>query len=226
MAHQLTIFDLDGVIIDSEGIAARTLARHLTESGYPVTEEAVIERFIGTGVPGILERISAEAALAWPAGFREELEALIEQEVYREISLMPGIESVLSDQPADGWCIASNSRHERIERCLELAGLADRFHPPVFSASMVDKAKPAPDLLLFAAGAFGVPPERCIVVEDTVVGVRAGRAAGMRVIGFLGGSHVRSETHAKALFAAGADELAGDCAELQHRLRNGIAPRN
>ncbi len=215
----LVIFDLDGVIIDSEAVAAAVLARRLTVAGYPVSVDVVVERFIGTGVPAILAAITEETALAWPAAFAADLERDVRRHVFAAIKPTEGMNDLLSLVPQENWCVASNSDPDRIEACLRLSGLAARFQPRVFSASMVSIGKPAPDLFILAARTCGVSPENCIVVEDTAVGVIAAKRAGMHVIGFLGGSHLKGPHHGARLRQVGAAETAQNAGELAALLR-------
>jgi HAD superfamily hydrolase (TIGR01509 family) len=217
--RSLAIFDLDGVIIDSETTAAEVLAWQLTTAGYPVSIEEVIDRFIGTAIPGILQLIATECGMVWPPGFHRDLEREVRRHVFERILPTEGMAEVLSALMADGWCIASNSDADRIEKCFELSGLATRFRPPMFSAAMVNRGKPAPDLFLLAAATLGFEPNRCIVVEDTVVGVTAGKRAGMRVIGFVGGSHIKEPAQVARLIEAGAEDIAKDGAMLARVLR-------
>jgi HAD superfamily hydrolase (TIGR01509 family) len=114
-----------------------------------------------------------------------------------ELALAPiaGARAVLDALPL-GRCVASSSHPEGMRRSLELAGLPDRFAPRLFSASMVSEGTPAPDLFLLAAARMAAEPARCLVIEDSPAGNRAGKAAGMTAFGFTGGSHLRPETHA------------------------------
>mgnify|MGYP000991018694 FL=1 len=110
-------------------------------------------------------------------------------------------------------CVASSGALEKIRCNLALTGLLQYFEPHLFSAEMVAHGKPAPDLFLFAAASMGLPPERCVVVEDSVAGVQAARAAGMGVLGFCGGGPARPGS-AAALRAAGARCVFDRMAEL------------
>jgi HAD superfamily hydrolase (TIGR01509 family) len=122
-----------------------------------------------------------------------------------QLIAMPGIEAALSGIKSP-VCIASSSAPERLQHTLSLVGLFNRFNPHIFSATQVGRGKPAPDLFLFAAKQMGVEPRTCLVVEDSVAGVMAAVDAGMRVIGFTGGSHCRPG-HSERLRQAGAAEI-------------------
>ena len=110
-------------------------------------------------------------------------------------------------------CVASSSSLERIHLSLEVTGLASLFSSNIFSATQVPNGKPAPDLYLFAATRMAVAPEDCVVIEDSALGVTAGRAAGMKVIGFTGGTHSMGDA-ARHLASAGAYHVVSSMAEL------------
>ena len=110
-------------------------------------------------------------------------------------------------------CVASSSEPPRIRHSLTLAGILHHFDPHIFSATQVKRGKPAPDLFLLAATSMGAAPAHCLVIEDSVAGVTAARAAGMSVLGFTGGSHCL-DGHADKLRRAGASEVFGSCPEL------------
>ena len=114
--------------------------------------------------------------------------------------------------------MASSSTPERIRLALGVTDLLDYFTPNIFSATMVKQGKPAPDLFLYAAMQMGVSPKDCVVIEDSVSGVKAAKAAGMTAIGFTGGSHVDSVTHGDKLTAAGVDLHFNDMSELPELL--------
>jgi beta-phosphoglucomutase-like phosphatase (HAD superfamily) len=109
--------------------------------------------------------------------------------------------------------VASGSSPDRIALALKVTGLSDFFGPHVFSSTMVARGKPAPDLFLHAAKSMGFRPEICVVVEDSVNGIKAARRAGMRALGFLGGSHCAA-SHGDDLVVAGADGLCRDSSAL------------
>ena len=130
---------------------------------------------------------------------------------------MSGIEAVL--QALEGpRCVASSSAPDRIAHSLTRTGLIDAFDGHLYSATMVEHGKPAPDLFLYAAGMLETPARACIVVEDSPHGVAAGRAAGMHVIGFTAGGHCLPD-HAERLIEAGADEVVATSTELGRLLR-------
>lgn len=219
---ELVVFDMDGVLVDSELISARVTAAALREAGADVSEADLLDRFLGTSTASILEKIAAEQGCRFPASFQEDLRARVLRAFEADLKPIAGVAGVL-DALTVPRCVASSSHPVRIRRSLELAGLLDRLTPHLFSATMVSEGKPAPDLFLLAASTMEVDPTRCLVVEDSVAGVQAGKAAGMSVLGFTGGSHVEPEAHARRLQAAGADDILDHMANLSRSITQGLA---
>jgi HAD superfamily hydrolase (TIGR01509 family) len=183
---ELVIFDCDGVLVDSERIAIKVDVEVLAGMGCEISEQECIERFLGLS----------------DASFRQAVESLIGKELpdnwdlafqprYRELlaaELRP-VEGILDalDRIALPTCIASSGSHDKMRFTLGLTKLYERFAGRIFSATEVRRGKPEPDLFLHVAERMGVAPARCAVIEDSVNGVRAARAAGMRVYGYAGG---------------------------------------
>ena len=184
----LVIFDCDGVLVDSEPIFNRAHAAILSECGYEITPERVGERFCGISDADMLAAIEREWGRLLPADYRERVAALTDASCATGLTAFPCIREALDRMPAP-ICVASSSTPDRIRKSLGIVGLLDRFEPNIFSAVMVARGKPAPDLFLHAARAMGADPVRVIVIEDSVPGVRAAVAAQMAAIGFCGGSH-------------------------------------
>ncbi|MEE1821727.1 HAD family hydrolase [Streptomyces sp. BE20] len=183
---RLVIFDCDGVLVDSERIAARVQVALGAELGWPLAEADVVERFIGRSQAAIHEQIAArlgeETAGAWWEAFvRRHAE-----EVDAGLTAVDGLPEAL-DAITLPTCVASSGSHEKMAHTLGRTGLHHRFAGRIFSATEVARGKPAPDLFLYAAQRMGVPPSACVVVEDSEPGVRAARAAGMRAFGYAGG---------------------------------------
>ncbi|NEW88291.1 MULTISPECIES: HAD family hydrolase [Rhodopseudomonas] len=212
MTPDLVIFDCDGVLVDSELISCRVHAETLTRYGYPITPDQVAARFLGRS--GREARREIEAELGRP--FADDLETHLLDELLRAfaetLQPIPFVSAAL-DALGRPFCVASSGTLDRIRVALTHAGLHARFAPHLFSAEQVARGKPAPDLFLFAAARMGAPPERCVVIEDSVPGVLGAKAAGMTVLGFHGGSHCVGAT-AAALRAAGADRCFADMRQL------------
>lgn len=215
----LVLFDLDGVLVDSEPISCRVTAGALAESGIPVPAAEIQERFLGISTAAMLHQIEDERGIRLPVAFPQTLRARILSAFERDLRPVAGAAAML-DALAVARCVASSSHPDRIRRTLELTGLLQRLAPHLFSATRVGPGKPAPDLFLLAAREMGAKPGRCLVIEDSEAGVSAGRAAGMTVFGFTGGSHLSADVHAPKLEAAGADQVFDDLSQLTSLIEN------
>ena len=215
----LIIFDCDGVLVDSEPVAARVLARELTSIGFPLTAEECIARYTGISMPSVVACIEAEFARELPADFAERVRAADVEAFKVELRAVPGARAVLA-RLAHPKCVASSGRLSKMQLTLTLSGLMPFFElRHLFSAEMVAHGKPAPDLFLLASDRMGVAPENCIVIEDSCPGVHASKAAGMRVLGFTGGSHCTPGYDAM-LREAGAAEVFADMTDLPRLLED------
>jgi HAD superfamily hydrolase (TIGR01509 family) len=201
----LVIFDCDGVLIDSEVIGARVEAAELGRIGIELTADEVMARFLGGTAKAMYETLETEYGLALPDGFEHAVQARIDAAFERDLQVIPGIREAL-DRLAISRCVASSSTLARLHHSLGLTELLGRFAPHIFSAEQVARGKPAPDLFLHAAASMGCAPGGCLVIEDSVNGVRGGVAAGMRVWGFVGGGHC-PPGHAARLRDAGAESV-------------------
>lgn len=201
-APLLVIFDCDGVLVDSEPIASRILAEVLTEIGFPLTPQQALARYTGISLPAVLARIESEWGRPLPKGFVAQLGERDRAAFRAELRPVAGVGEMLGALSVPR-CVASSGTPGKIRANLDITGLLPHFEPHLFSAEMVARGKPAPDLFLLAAARMGLPPERCVVIEDSVAGVQAGCAAGMRVLGFCGGGHANPGS-AALLLAAGA----------------------
>jgi HAD superfamily hydrolase (TIGR01509 family) len=216
---ELIIFDCDGVLVDSEPIINRAHAQVLTACGYTITEEALIERFCGMSDPEMLDIIEREGGRSLPASYAARVEEVIESGFRQSLAPITGV-AKLPDALRLSRCVASSSVPEQIRRKLELTGLLSWFGDNLFSATMVARGKPAPDLFLYAAEQLRAAPNRCLVIEDSAAGIDAAIAAGMTAIGFSGGSHctpahaARLQAHGAKLVIANMRELAAAMARL------------
>ena len=208
----LIIFDCDGVLVDSEMLACRADAECLAEIGIAITAEEILERYVGISLAGMLADLAARSGRALPHGFSDTLRQRTRAAFEAGLTAVSGVAGVLSalTQPV---CVASSSEPSRIRHALSLVGLRDRFEPHIFSATQVPRGKPAPDLFLFAAAQMNASPAACVVIEDSVAGVQAACAAGIRVVGFTGASHCRPG-HDDRLRQAGAAAVFNDMAAL------------
>jgi HAD superfamily hydrolase (TIGR01509 family) len=208
----LLIFDCDGVLIDSELIGARVEAAELGRIGMPVAESEILTRYVGMSAASMFRALELEHGRALPKDFAALLQARIDAAFDQELQAIPGIHEAL-DRLQTAMCVASSSTLARLRHSLGLTGLYARFAPHVFSAEQVEHGKPAPDLFLHAAAEMACPPARCLVIEDSISGVRGAVAAGMRVWGFVGGGHC-SKGHDGRLREAGAEAVFHRMADL------------
>lgn len=187
---QLIIFDCDGVLIDSEYLSAQINSELLTEAGYAISAEELSERYSGMIFSDTLKIIEKEADIPFSASLIDKAQSEYAKRLKSELMPIDGVRDAVEKLNLP-YCICSNSVSANIKQALSLTGLDDLFEDRIFSAPEVGtkKSKPAPDVFLFAAKSFQVEPQNVIVIEDSVTGITAAKAAGMRVIGFTGGSH-------------------------------------
>lgn len=207
----LVIFDCDGVLVDSEPLAARAYDSVLNAAGI-VIQPGLMRDSIGLKQDDIFAKMESATgrkippevrAMLWP-----ETRRLFEAELQPTAELVPFLEALKARR-----CVASSSHLERIQLSLRLTSLEGYFGGHVFSTQMVKRGKPAPDIFLYAAEHMGAEPADCVVIEDSAPGIQGARAAGMTAIGFLGGQHA-GPGHGKALREAGATHLAQSWAEV------------
>lgn len=211
---KLIIFDCDGVLVDSEAIRCDVDAKMLTALGYSITTKDFISRYAGISDGTMVERVKEDTGITIPESSLQERIPLI-LKIF-ETRLEPLIEPVLQKIKEFGIarCIASGSSHHRIVRSLEITRQMHYFNERhIFNAKQVNEGKPAPDLFLFAAEQMGFLPEDCLVIEDSLAGIQAAHAAGMKAVGFLGADYAQDECYKKPLgvynipFADSAEEL-------------------
>jgi HAD superfamily hydrolase (TIGR01509 family) len=203
--YDLIIFDCDGVLIDSELLSCNALIDLLRQHGIDVDLDLVFDRFLGRSPQAIVEYCTSfERPL--PDDFQRKLSMAVRGTFATSLKPVPGAAKVLHGLQTHD-CVASSSDLERMEYALRRTGLSSLVQGHLFSAEMVRRSKPAPDLFLHAAAAMGATPGRTPVVEDSVSGVRAGKAAGMTVWGFVGGSHYARRDGRALLVEAGADRV-------------------
>ena len=204
MRYDLVIFDNDGVLVDSEPISNTILAAYLTELGHPTSYEESIRDYMGSAMHRIHELVQERSGRRLPEEFDDVFHGRVFAAFERELQPVQGAVELLEKLAADevAYCVASSGSHERIRVGHRKTGL-DRWFDEgrVFSSQDVGRGKPAPDLFLYAAERMGVAPERCVVVEDCPLGVRAANAAGMDVYGFTAMTPAAKLTGATQLFS-------------------------
>jgi HAD superfamily hydrolase (TIGR01509 family) len=203
----LVIFDCDGVLVDSELISCRAHAATLTHHGYAITEDQVLERFLGVSDREAQLMVEAELGRRLPDDFDQQIKRATLEFYASDLRAIAHVGETIAALGLPK-CVASSGTPEKIKHGLDCAGLYHALAPHIFSATQVARGKPAPDLFLHAAAHFGVAPADCVVVEDTPTGVTAGIAAGMTVLGFS------ARTPAQRLREAGAHRTFSDMRAL------------
>ncbi len=220
----LIIFDCDGTLIDSEMLHAETetdLIRDKLGLHHDTSDHN--RRFVGLGRHHLLSELEKEFGRALPDGFDEELTRRKREAFAQRLRPVPHILETLQQLADMPRCVASNELYETLLVSLQVTGLYDLFVPHIFSAQMVARGKPFPDLFLYAAQKMGAEPKDCVVVEDSAPGVQAALAAGMRVIGYLGGAHCYPG-YAERL--QGVEAIIDDMRELPRLIQSPINPAN
>jgi HAD superfamily hydrolase (TIGR01509 family) len=207
------IYDFDGVIADSELLANLVLAEAVTSLGLPTTLDDSIARYMGKRWAEIETAIATGTGRPVPAGFLEDMKRALVMRFREALKPVPGAEDFIRTFAALPRCVASSSATDRLQLSMDVLGFGHLFPDAVFSADLVRRGKPHPDIFLYAADKIGVAPVHCLVVEDSPNGIRAGVAAGMCVVGLCAGAHVRAG-HAERLRDAGAEDVFDSWAEV------------
>lgn len=178
----LIIFDCDGVLVDSEVLAAQVFADALVEQGLNIDAKTCFATFKGHTLGRCLEILRHQFSFGVPADFIDTLEVKTQLAFASQLKPVAGVRAVLDKLVERGipFCVASNGGHEKVEHSLTVTGLIDYFPANRFSAEDVARGKPAPDLFLYASEAMGVPTAFCRIIEDSKTGLMAAKAAGMK----------------------------------------------
>lgn len=214
---RLVIFDCDGVLVDSEPISISVLVRAMADLGVTITEDEAYERFLGRSLATLIDILETEFNVHANEAFLEGIRTNLYARFRTELKPMAGIGDAI-DALGVPCCVASSSQVERIRLSLSVTGLLPKL-PNIFSASMVKRGKPAPDLFLYAASKMQVEPRDCIVIEDSPAGIAAAKAAGMTVFAFTGGSHANFAGYREELDRLSPEVVFDAMPELIHLVR-------
>jgi HAD superfamily hydrolase (TIGR01509 family) len=206
---KLVIFDCDGVLVDSEPISIGIMIDIITAAGVTISEEQAYRLFLGRSIAAVNEILLSEFGLVVTGEHLERARAELQARFHSDLKPMPGIAETLKALDMR-VCVASSSHPDRIRLSLSLTGLLEMLEPHIYSASMVARGKPAPDLFLHAARDMGVDPTDCVVIEDSPAGIDAAHAAGMRVFAFTGGSHAGNAALVAELATRSPDRIFAD----------------
>lgn len=213
MTPELVIFDCDGVLVDSEMLSVSALLEMIALAGGNVSEDIAYEHFLGKSMKSVREILASDFGLDLTDQHLTEMRSELMRKFREELKPMPGIAQVLPKLGVP-CCVASSGTLERIRYALEVTGLLGLLEPHLFSAAMVARGKPAPDLFLHAADKMRAAPRNCLVVEDSPAGIEAARAAGMRVLAFTGGSHTGNPALKARLASSEPDFIFADMLQL------------
>lgn len=208
----LVIFDCDGVLVDSETMAFQTDNDMVRSLGLDWTVEECMQKFLGRSTNSCVDIIEAALGRPVPEGWVDAWHDAMHDALRKNgVAPIPGIFAALDalDAARVPYCVASSGEMEKMDITLGSSGLMPRMAGRIYNSSMVARGKPAPDLFLHAANAMGAEPADCVVVEDSVAGVTAGMAAGMRVMAYTAAAYVDREGMRRA-----GGELFDDMAEL------------
>jgi len=208
------IFDFDGVIADSEAIANIVLAELVSELGHATTLDQALARYSGRRWDEAMAQIETAIGKPLPSNFSSELKRATLDRFRTDLKEVSGAGNFIKRFSHVPRCIASSSSMDRLQLCLSILALEAEFGTHVFSADMVRRGKPHPDIFLFAADKLGVSPSECLVIEDSAGGIKAAVAAGMTAIGLCAASHIRVG-HDGRLRDAGAAHLANSWSEVE-----------
>ena len=213
----LIIFDCDGVLVDSEVLSCRCLSKVLSGYGIDLGLDQALDLFLGRSTTAIVEYYEA-LGRSIPEEFSTELRAGVRAAFTSALCPIEGVNTLLEGLKIP-HCVASSSDLDRVSYSLFLTGLAAHFDKRLYTSQMVERGKPAPDLFLYAADRMQADPRRTLVIEDSISGIEAAKAAGMTVWGFVGGSHYQSRDGKALLYEAGADRVFGRMADFWRKDR-------
>ncbi|MER9841862.1 HAD-IA family hydrolase [Mesorhizobium australicum] len=213
MTPELVIFDCDGVLVDSEALSVSALLGMIELAGGSLGEDAAYEHFLGKSMKSVREILSRDFGLEITDQHLTAMRVDLMRKFREELKPIPGVKAMLSNLGLP-YCVASSGTLERIRYALDVTGLLTLMEPHLFSAAMVVKGKPAPDLFLHAAATMRAHPRGCLVIEDSPAGVAAARAAGMRVLAFTGGAHAGNPGLKARLASTEPDFIFADMLQL------------
>ncbi|MCL5437058.1 MAG: HAD-IA family hydrolase [Candidatus Dependentiae bacterium] len=208
---KLVIFDCDGVLVDSEVLSYQTYAKVFAEENFRASPEELLRRLSGLTLADMISTIEKEEGIRFSSDIFDRIAKAIHEAFTNELKAMPGTAHLLERLAAAGIrsCVVSNGLKSRVDQALTVTGLKKYFpERHIFDISLVTRGKPAPDLLLYAAKSFSTSPAVCLVIDDSVTGIRAAQAAHMQTIAFLGGSHTTIDNYQEKVRATEPDAIA------------------
>lgn len=183
---RLVIFDCDGVLVDSEAIANRVMAAHITRAGWSMSGAESEALFKGATLSQVIEKVEHYIGRRLPPRWLTQFENDSYSAFIEDLQPVDGVIDLIRRIHRAGItsCVASQGTQAKMAVTLKAAGLIDMVGGHIFSAAEIGRPKPAPDIFLHAAMRMSTPASQCLVIEDSVTGVKAALAAGMQVIGY------------------------------------------
>lgn len=215
----LILFDCDGVLVDSEPISTTVFVEYLVEMGLEINENTVYRKFLGRSMGALATVLSNEFDFTITDEHLQAIRGRLFNRLSSNLKPITGISQVIGSLE-QAICVASSSQVDRIRLSLGVTDLLRFFEPHIFSASMVENGKPAPDLFLHAARTMGVSPARCLVIEDSPAGIEAAKRAGMQVFAFVGGTHAAPANLRERAKPLAPDAVFDDMSQLPSLLQN------
>ena len=208
------IFDCDGTLVDSEPLSMRADVALLTRFGITMSEQEAHSRFVGKTFEAMLDEMTREHGVVFPPGLNAEKNRMMEEMYQTDLRAVPGLHDTLSQLRQNGHSLSvgSNSPRSRVDLALHITGITSYFDS-IATFEDVANGKPAPDIFRLCASRANVPPENCLVIEDSTTGIAAAVAAGIPALGYVG-AHPHPDEHAKILRAAGAKFIISDIKEV------------
>lgn len=213
----LIIFDCDGVLIDSEWLANQVEVEELDGLGYTISMKEYLDVALGRTNDEVEERLLTHYGFQLPPGYWQRVRDRQKKEFQKRLTPIPGVEEVIQKLSVP-CCVASSSDAERLKLTLGVTGLLQSLEGRIFGRECVERGKPEPDIFLYAAKQMGTSPSKCLVVEDSIHGISAAKAAGMEVWAFCGGRHFTPERKDQ-LFQTGAHYIFDDMRTIPGRVR-------
>lgn len=210
MIPQLVIFDCDGVLVDTELVANTVLAHLIIDLGVSITPQECQRRFMGRTLESVKIMVEGLCGTSLPTSWPDDVRKLDLEAFAKGVDPIDGISTVLDELDARGlpYCVGSSGKYAKMHMTLGSSGLLPRLKEKLYSAQDCANGKPAPDVFLLAAKGMGIDPTATVVIEDSVPGIMAARAAGMRAFGYTGDSecdHAAMESAGAILFGKMSD---------------------
>jgi len=211
------IFDCDGVLVDTEYVAAIHMTRALNELGVNITVDYYLQNFSGSTFSSIINKYFNKSETQFETS---KIISEVEDKVAAEVKLIAGVR-VLLENIEQAKSVVSNSSLKTVEDALSATGIRAHFGS-IYSSEFVNKPKPAADVYLFALKSLGLKASDVLVIEDSISGVKATLSAGLTVIGFTGGSHILPG-HQQKLLDLGVLKVCGSMIDLENYLSNKLS---